>query len=52
MAFRSRAQLERLKKMMEEGKFSKAKFEKWLSETPDIERLPLRIHPKKEKING
>lgn len=52
MAFRSKAQFERLKRMVEEGKFSKTKFEEWLSETPDIEKLPLRIHPQKEKTSG
>jgi DNA mismatch repair ATPase MutS len=46
--FVSKAQIERCRKLVAEGKMSQESFDAALAATPDHERLPERIHPKKE----
>jgi polyhydroxyalkanoate synthesis regulator phasin len=47
MAFKSQAQLRKFASMVEEGKISKEKFQEWLDETTDTDKLPERITKKK-----
>jgi hypothetical protein len=47
MPFRSKAQVRKFGAMVKRGEMSKAKFEEWLHETPNIKRLPERVGKKK-----
>ena len=46
MPFKSEAQRERARKMLENGGITQAVFDEWNKGTP--EKLPERLHPKKE----
>ncbi|MFA5151507.1 MAG: hypothetical protein WC554_02990 [Clostridia bacterium] len=48
MPFKSQAQLRKFASMVEEGKISREKFNEWLDETADTEKLPERINKKKK----
>lgn len=47
--FVSKAQLERTRRLVSEGKVSQASFDESLAATPDHESLPDRLHPKKDE---
>jgi len=49
MPFRSKAQVRKFGAMVRRGEMSKAKFEEWLHETPNIKRLPERVKKKTKK---
>jgi len=47
--WKSKAQRERCQTLVAEGKMKKEDFDRIERETADIEGLPERLHPKKEK---
>lgn len=47
--FKSKAQIGKFGAMVKRGEMSKAKFEEWLHETPNIKSLPKRVKKKKKK---
>lgn len=46
--FKSKAQMEKFKTFVGEGKITQEDFDKMMGET-DVKRLPERLHEKKEK---
>lgn len=46
--FVSRAQMDRCKRLVEEGKMPQSVFDESMAITPDADKLPERLHPKKE----
>lgn len=49
MPFSSKAQIKKLALLVKQGKFPKKKFDQYKKETPDADKLPERIGPKKAK---
>ena len=49
MPFRSKAQLRKFGAMVRRREISKAKFQEWLKETPNVKSLPERVSKKKTK---
>lgn len=47
--FASKAQMERFRRLAAEGVISQKEFDDSLAMTPDPDKLPERLHPKKEK---
>lgn len=47
--FKSKAQMERCKRLVAEGVLTQKQFDEQLAATPHHEGLPERLHPKKEK---
>ena len=47
MPFRSKAQVRKFGELVKQGKMTEAEFQRWLHETPNIKRLPERLHPGK-----
>jgi len=45
--FASKAQIERCRRLVEEGKITQVAFDEALAATPNVEELPDRLHPKK-----
>ena len=52
MPFRSKAQMRKLAELVEEGQMSQAKFDEWAAATPNIAKLPERIHPPKNPLSA
>lgn len=48
MPFKSKAQVRKFFQLEKEGKISKKEVDKWLKETPSVERLPERVKKKKK----
>lgn len=46
--FASKAQMDRCKRLVEEGKMTQESFDASLALTPHPDKLPERLHPKKE----
>ena len=47
MAFKSKAQRDKCKRMLDKGQIDQETFDRWNEGTP--EKLPDRLHPKKEE---
>lgn len=47
MPIKSKAQHERLKNLVKEGKLTQDELNKWEKETPNIRGLPERVYPNK-----
>ena len=47
--FKSKAQRERCKTLVAEGKMTQDQFDRYEAETQNLDSLPERLHPKKEK---
>ena len=47
--FVSRAQVRKFGAMMRRGEISKAEFDKWVKETPNIKSLPERVKRRKKR---
>ncbi len=43
MPFKSKAQMRKFGAMARRGEISKAEFEEWLRETPNVSKLPERV---------
>jgi hypothetical protein len=43
MPFKSQAQIEKFKELVESKKISQEEFDKWMKETPRPEKLPRRV---------
>lgn len=48
-AFKSKAQIEKFKTFVSEGKMTQEHFDECMALTKDAENLPERLHPKKDK---
>ena len=46
MPFKSKVQMEKIAELVKQNKFSKEKFDEWLSET-DLKKLPERVEKKR-----
>ena len=49
MPFKSKAQLRKFGELVKEHKISKAKFNEWIKETPNIKKLPQHVKKNKNK---
>lgn len=51
-AFKSKAQMERCRQLVTDGKMTQEAFDESLKLTEKPEQLPERLHPKREKKEG